>query len=163
MEREDVRKKENDKEIVLTIGLPCAGKTTYIAENKEYESYEKLSRDELVLMLGNTDSYNEAWNKVDQGEVDRQFNALFKRYVVERKNIVIDMTFLSKKSRNRILSIVPRGYKKTGIMFNTELETIYARNSAREGKHIPEEVIEGMMKRFSVPTHVEFDTIIWRF
>ena len=63
--------KLKDPYVIILIGPPLSGKTTWINKNFEPGSFELISRDQIVLDLHGEDDYNTAFNTVDQKEVDR--------------------------------------------------------------------------------------------
>jgi predicted kinase len=137
---------DKDKVIHMMIGLPNSGKSTYIKENF---NLPVLSRDEIVMELGNGLSYNEAWEKVNQNEVNKIFDQRkkeFKKY----NEFVLDLTNLSWKSRKQWFNYY-KDYNFKLYVFLTPYDMIIDRNNKREGKHIPEKVIIDMMKRFELP------------
>ena len=137
---------DKDKVIHMMIGLPNSGKSTYIKENF---NLPVLSRDEIVMELGNGLSYNEAWEKVNQNEVNKIFDQRkkeFKKY----NEFVLDLTNLSWKSRKQWFNYY-KDYNFKLYVFLIPYDMIIDRNNKREGKHIPEKVIIDMMKRFELP------------
>ena len=63
--------KLKDPYVIILIGPPLSGKTTWINKNFEPGSFELISRDQIVLDIHGEDDYNTAFNTVDQKEVDR--------------------------------------------------------------------------------------------
>jgi putative nucleotidyltransferase with HDIG domain len=152
-----------NKQVVVNIGLPCSGKSTGV---KGGSGWRILSRDEIVMELGRSqgiDSYNDAFNSVDQKEVDKILQERKKRYIKEGNNVVIDMTHMSRKSRRKSLQGFGNDYMKTAIVHMTSLENIEHRNKNRKGKTIPDHVFEKMAMAFYPPLYDEFDEIIWEF
>lgn len=151
---------EKNKEATITmlIGLPCSGKSTYCKDTSE----AILSRDNIVESLGVGSNYKEKWDSVDQKAVDKQFQQELKDLVKSRVNFIVDRTNLSRKSRRSILNQIPSCYKKKAVVFLTGLSEIEGRNLAREGKTIPDDVIENMVKGFYPPLFDEFEEIEWK-
>jgi len=138
--------KETDKTIYMMIGLPNSGKSTFVKENFDLPI---LSRDDILIELGNGLSYNDAWKSIDQKEVDKIFEER-KREFKNYNEFVIDLTNLSWKSRAKWFNYY-KNYKFKLYVFLTDIDTIFERNNQREGKHIPENVIVNMMKRTELP------------
>ena len=149
---------EKSKEVVVMCGLPASGKSTYVREN--YSDYFVACRDDLITASYPELTYNEAFKKVDQKEIDRLFNNLLKTCKMSDK-VVIDKTHMSKKSRNRSLGMFGKDWKKTCVVLVPELEVIEERNKDREGKHIDGSVYERMIKSYYPPTYDVFDKIIY--
>lgn len=144
-------------EAIFLIGLPNSGKSTYAIE-KSYNNI--LSRDQLVLDLAGTDNYNEAWKKVDQKKVDKEFREVFQYLLKHEDNMVIDRTNLTRKDRVKFVNqLKQNGYIISYKVFLPELSTIHERNRQRKNKYIPNDVILNMMKSFSMPYDDEYDNI----
>ena len=76
---------------------------------------------------------------------------------------------MTVKSRARKLSLVPKGYIKTAIIFLVDVQELQRRLKNRElesGKSIPDHVITSMRTSFQAPsTNEGFDEIVvidWR-
>ena len=159
--------KEKEKEAIVLVGLPCSGKSTYIKqlETRPLKSHSVISRDD-ILMSFQGKTYNEKWKNADQKEVDRVLQDWKKRCIDSGDNLIFDMTHMSRKSRRKSLHGLPNNYKKKAVVFLPTLETIVDRNEKRSkenGKTIPEDVYESMIKAFYPPMYDEFDEIEWRF
>lgn len=115
-------------------------------------------------------NYSDVWKYLEendlQKEVDKLVQNKFQDAVRARKDIVIDMTNMSVKSRRKWLNTVPKMYSKKAIVFATPYKEVYARNEKRfqeTGKNIPNFVIKNMMKGFMMPDYSACDTIEWVF
>ena len=153
------------KSITLFCGLPCSGKSTLINKIKTHNT-TVISRDNLLLLEANTDDYQKAWETVDHNKINTLLEESFIRAVHKRKDIIIDMTNMSKKARNKFTSRVPGEYTKKCVIMATGLEEIKRRNYIRSNenkKHIPNEVLLNMQKSFSLPMYDEFDIIDFVF
>ena len=152
--------------LTLLCGLPCSGKSTYIKESATRNDVI-LNRDSIVIEVAGTDNFNDAWAKVDQEKVNLLLEERFIKAVHERKNIIVDMTNMSRKRRNKFTCRVPqKDYNKKCIIFATELSEIKRRNIKRNeetNKLIPNKVYSDMMRGFSLPMYDDFDNIDWRF
>lgn len=149
-----------DKEIILLVGLPCSGKSTFLQENEDkYEDFTVLSRDSLVMSMGEGNTYTEKWKTVDQKKVDKEMEKLKRESFNVRENVIVDMTNLSRKARRKWLNQVPKGYKKTAHVFLSPLSVIEKRNDMRKGKYIPDEVYNRMCGGFYPPLMDEFDEV----
>ena len=151
-------------EIVMLVGIPCSGKSTYVNKLRDYEYW----KDAVVL---STDNYIEeqakrlgmTYNEVFQDCIDeatRQLEMSFVRAKEEGKRIIWDQTNLSIKTRKKKLTKVPSIYKRTAVWFQVDLEEALKRNGTREGKFIPESILKRMYHQFEVPTLEEgFDFV----
>ena len=57
------------KKLMLLIGTPLSGKSTFIREN--YPNTIVISRDELVMEVFGSNDYNKAFKEVNHKEVDK--------------------------------------------------------------------------------------------
>lgn len=159
--------------ITLLVGVPASGKSTWREANVHTETVV-LCRDDIMMTLASEIAYNgnysEVWKLFEEKdmhkEVDAREQEMFKQAVKDRKNIVVDRTNMSRKSRRKWLTNVSKDYKKEAIIFATVYEDIYSRNKKRAqetGKNITNHLIGQMMRQFIVPTHDEVDSIKWVF
>lgn len=139
----------SDSTIVVLIGVSGSGKTT-LREKYEKGGFYVISRDDLILSCSGTDNYNDAWGKVDQNEIDKQLMKQFHTLCRENKNIVIDMTNTSIKSRKKWYK--PKGYKYHYHILLPDYEVLAERNALREDKVISwDNVVVKQMKKFQLP------------
>jgi len=151
--------------ILLYVGLPCSGKSTY----SKYFNGEIISRDDILIEYGKEKYNNGEFSKIfnmltdeDQEKIDIEYRKRFVDATKTEKDILIDMTNLTKKSRRSKLNRVDESFKKQIKMFIVPLHTLYERNKKRfaeEGKFIRDEVYLNMAKKFIVPTYDEADEI----
>ena len=154
-------KEVKEKKLIMNVGLPCAGKST----TSKYAGFNVISRDAIIVELGfaiGIDNYNEAFDKVDQKEVDKILEKQIREYSKSDKDVLIDMTNMSRKSRKKRLRPF-KDFHKVAHVYMTSLLNIDERNKLREGKTIPDKVIERMCMSFYPPLLDEFDEIVWRF
>jgi predicted kinase len=151
--------------VILLVGPPLSGKDTYL-RTQDYSDYVIISRDDILMSLHDTDDYSSAFNTVNQKEVDKILNQKIQDSIGEKRNVIINMTNLSKKSRNRHLCKFPNiDYDKIAIVFpKLNLCDYINRNDKRkvdENKFIPVNVIQTMIENWQEITLDEgFDSII---
>lgn len=151
--------------VILLVGPPLSGKDTYL-KSKDFSDFTTISRDDILMSLHDTNDYSEAFHKVDQKEVDRLLNQKIQDCIDNKKNVIINMTNLSKKGRNRHLSKFPNSdYEKIAVVFpKLDIDEYINRNLKRkneENKFIPLNVIESMISNWEDVTSDEgFDQII---
>ena len=68
---------------------------------------------------------------------------------------------MSKKSRRKWLTGLPKEYEKRAFVVMASYDDIFKRNLERKGKVLNDEVIHRMMSGFHAPLHSEFDNITW--
>ena len=155
--------KANEPYLLLLIGLPLSGKSTWIKRN--YPDTKVISRDDLVMEVYGSDNYSEAFKNVDQKEVDRLLDLRLKEANLNKENVIVDMTNLTPKRRKQTLRYFSSDYDKVAIAFPILEDTEYSdRNNFRklnENKWIPPFVLKSMLDSYVVPTLDEgFNDII---
>ncbi|OQB32262.1 MAG: hypothetical protein BWY08_00019 [Bacteroidetes bacterium ADurb.Bin174] len=154
----DYKRNGNNVAIVM-VGLPYSGKSTHIQGMSNSNDYAVISRDDIVMSLANGESYNNAWVKVDQQKVNRQLDINLRSAVNNNKNLIIDMTNLSAKSRRGKINMLSDDYTKYAWVFYVGMSELKRRMDIRKDKVINNDVILGMMKQYTIPMFDEFDSI----
>ncbi len=152
--------------VIVLVGPPLSGKTTEI--NKILEKYpdtEVISRDKIVVDLHTDDDYNTAFKSVNQKQVDKVLTSNFTRLSKSNKNVIIDMTNMTRKRRIGSLSFFGDEYYKVGIIFPVLSDEEYERRNEKrtreEKKTIPSHVIKSMISSYQTISKEEgFDKII---
>lgn len=146
------------KELILLIGLPTGGKSTYASELQK-QGYTVISRDDIITGMYPDKTYNEAYKLADRATVNNELSKLINKNRKTEK-VVIDMTNLTKSGRRKFINQFPE-HRAKAIVFLTDLMVIKQRNESREGKVISSEVLSNMVKSFYLPTYSEFEEIEW--
>jgi predicted kinase len=151
--------------VIILIGPPLSGKTTWIRQNFGSSSFELISRDEIVLDLHGNADYNTAFKTVDQKEVDRILVNKILASAKEKKNVIIDMTNMNSKRRKYNLSFFDDEYYKLSVIFPILKDEEYvARDKKRteeENKSIPMSVIKNMISSYQPVSKEEgFNSVI---
>jgi predicted kinase len=134
--------------IVILSGLPASGKSTY-RKREEFKDFTHVSSDDFIEFYAK--SRNLKYDDVFEDVITYSktyANMLFEDAKLKRKDIIVDMTNLTLKSRKKWLSRVGNSYTSKLVYFNVPIEEIYRRLDLREketGKHIPKNVIEKMV------------------
>ena len=148
------------KEIIMMMGIPGSGKSTYIQNHLMSETTIVLSSDEIREEL-----YGDVSNQNHNDEVFKLLYSRINMYLnnenVER--IVFDATNINKKRRinfiKYIKSIATVPLDINCIYMAVPFATCVERNSKRD-RVVPIEVLERMHLQLSIPTLDEnFDTI----
>lgn len=153
--------------LTLLIGPPASGKSTWIKNNRKNEVI--ISRDNIVEELANKKglSYADSFNDKElQNEVNKQLQKDIHFNFYNEKNIIVDMTNMSKSSRSKFLNMgKEKNYYCIGIVFEVEKYELYRRSEQRKqetGKEISNEIIDSMLSRYEKPTKEEgFDELIF--
>ena len=127
--------------VVLMIGIPGSGKTTFCCE-RLFPHHLYISLDQLRTRSAEAEMFAFALRR--------------------RKNCVIDNTNINMLERSRYIPAAKReGARVVGYFFEPDLEACVARNAKRLGKaRVPEHVIRQKMSRFERPSpHEGFDAL----
>ncbi len=157
-------KELNSPFVVLLVGVPMSGKSTWVRDNIS-EDTVVISRDRILMDVYGSDNYNDAFNNVDQGKVDKALLRTINDSVSNGENVVIDMTNISAKTRRRNLSYFTKDYTKVAVVFPILTNDEYNRRNdfrkINENKSIPFGVLRNMIESFTIPTMEEgFNEII---
>ena len=133
--------------IILAVGLPGSGKSTYFAQR----GLHPLSSDTLRLWLLD--------DETDQSFQSGVFRAL--RHLLEmrlrrgRPRNYVDATNLTRKERRPYFRLASRyGYEMQAIFFDVPVEVCRRRNRRRR-RNVPEDVMDRMARRLRPPTREE--------
>jgi predicted kinase len=145
---------ETQKELVLAIGLPATGKSTYIKRN--YPKHIILSNDFIIekeAKKSDTD-YNKAFDNLGLPKIIAAGKADFQKALKTNKSIVLDNTNLTKNIRKYYLDLA-KGYKKIALVFTISMKEQKKRLAQRKGKIIPTEVLLKMKQQLELPSKSE--------
>jgi predicted kinase len=138
--------------VIILIGPPLSGKTTWVRKNFTDIDFELISRDQTVLDVYGSDNYNDAFNNVNQKEVDRVLQKKFVDANKARKNVIVDMTHMGSKRRMQNLAYFDKDYYKLAVIFpilsDTEYEKRNAKRSVEENKNLPMHIIKRMISQY---------------
>jgi predicted kinase len=135
----------------LLIGPPASGKSTYISNLEK--SVTVLSRDNCLMELATSKDYSEAWNEVDQKEVDKLFQQRLVAAIAAKEHFVVDMTNMTVKSRRKFTQ--DKRLSCNAVVFITPYHELITRNENRVGKTLKTFIIRDMCKRFQFPYELE--------
>lgn len=150
---------QSQPEIIVCVGLPGSGKSYQI--NKRYPNYTVVSSDNIIERLSAAQgmTYDQGFKQFI-GTASTQMNNEFRDAIQNNENIVWDQTNLSAKKRRGILSRVPKHYRTVAMVLDVDADVRQERMGQREGKTIPDHVMQSMAKNYQPPTKDEgFDEI----
>ena len=134
-------------QIILAVGLPGSGKSTYFAER----GIHPLSSDTLRLWLLD-DETNQSYQK---GVFQALRRLLKMRLLLGRQKNYVDATNLTPRERRPYLQLAGRfGYEVCAIYFDVALATCKRRNRRRQ-RRVPDDVMERMARKLIPPTRDE--------
>ena len=149
--------------VIILIGPPLSGKTTWIREN--FPTTEVISRDEIVMELYGSRNYTEAFKSVDQKEVDKVLTQKFIDANKEKKNVIVDMTHMASKRRKQNLNYFTDDYYKLAVIFpilsDEEYEKRNQKRIEEENKDLPMGIVKSMISSYQPITSDEgFNKVI---
>ena len=149
--------------VIILIGPPLSGKTTWIREN--FPTTEVISRDEIVMEVYGSRNYTEAFKSVDQKEVDKVLTQKFIDANKEKKNVIVDMTHMASKRRKQNLNYFTDDYYKLGVIFpilsDEEYEKRNQKRIEEENKDLPMGIVKSMISSYQPITSDEgFNKVI---
>ena len=149
--------------VIILIGPPLSGKSTWIREN--FPTTEVISRDETVMEVYGSRNYTEAFNNVDQKEVDRVLTQKFLDANASKKNVIVDMTHMASKRRKQNLNYFSNDYYKLGVIFpilsDEEYEKRNQKRIEEENKDLPMRIVKSMISSYQPITPDEgFNKVI---
>lgn len=151
--------------VLILIGPPLVGKTTWIKKNFADKEVKLISRDQIVLDVYGSDDYDEAFKNVDQKRVNNVLESTLTKASENEENVIVDMTNLTSKRRKHTLSYFDDNYSKIAVIFPpVDWDEVQKRNEKRkreENKTIPEHVLKNMLSSYQPVSHEEgFDKIV---
>lgn len=142
-------------ELIMLVGLPASGKTTYAELLAKREGFIHLSSDNLRLSMGFGPGEG-------SGIVFQTMLKDAKDMLIKGKNVVYDATNLTRKHRiHCIESLKKVDCKKKCVIFAESYESCLRRNGEREEfARVPDGRIKEMFLSFQTPMKYEgFDEI----
>ena len=141
---------ESKVSLILLVGLPGAGKTTYANKYvREHKNTIHLSSDSIRLQMYGKESI--------QGNPADVFSVMQKRAVKalnDGQSVVYDATNITRKDRSNIINVCPKYVKIECHIIWAPIETCIERDASRE-RTVGKAVIDKMLKRFQAPYYDE--------
>lgn len=141
--------------LIVMVGLPGSGKSTYAKELVKNKKADIILSSDSIREELTGDENNQTVN-------DKVFKLLYQRmndYLAEGKNVIIDATNTTLKSRLRIMSECKVSCSKEAIVVNPTVLECYKRDSGRE-RTVGEQAINRFLSAFQCPQKFEgFDSI----
>ena len=144
--------------VYMMIGLPGAGKNTWIDKNLP-STVKQVSRDDIRVELGYCTSDEKIVGTSQQeAMVSDVFNKKLVSYVKEGHDVVINNINLRKKYRDDYKKLLSK-YNVRWVYVVIEAPSIEDNISRRQGQ-VPEDVLRNMYNGFVMPSPDEYDEII---
>lgn len=152
--------------LLVLVGLPGSGKSTFVNKLKENFSLHVASTDDLIerdaAKAGKT--YSEYFKIANQKNLKREMDEGITTAVYAGKNIVNDQTNMGGKKRKALLDSINDDYAKYAIVFDVDSAVLKERlekRAAATGKVIPDHVIHNMTSNYQAPSTREGFTDVW--
>lgn len=151
--------------LTILVGPPCSRKSSWVDANAGDSVV--VSRDALVESVGakyGFSSYSDAFRfllkneDIAQNEVDTVIQKTVETARRSKKDVVIDMTNMSKSSRRKWINAFQKDYNRKAVVFLTGYEDLVECNTVRAkktGKNITVDILDKMIKNFTLPMYGE--------
>jgi predicted kinase len=151
--------------VLILIGPPLSGKSTFIRDTFSNNEVEIVSRDQIVMDIYGSDNYDDAFRNVNQKDVDAELQRQLSEYSSDGRNVIIDMTNMTSKRRIHNLRYFDESYKKVAVLFPIlewkEYQDRNAKRKLEENKFIPEHVLKNMISSYQpIRENEGFDKVI---
>lgn len=141
-------KKEEIPELVLPIGIPGSGKSTWIKSFNKNNKYIIVSPDEIRKEL--------TGNISDQSENDKVFWMAIeatKRALENGDSVIFDATNVDTLQRRKLIQEMPKNIKLKAKILKVDPEEAKRRikvdiESGKERSRVPDYVVDEMYKKF---------------
>ena len=147
--------------LFLMCGIPGAGKSTFLKSHIKKKNTAIISRDVIRFSIVKPDE--EYFSHED--EVVKIFWEQINKALAENKDVFVDQTSLTPKSRKWLLQHAT-GYEHANVIWiDEDLETCLERNNKRRGTraYVPEDIIRRMYNQFVEPSLDEGFHRIYRY
>jgi predicted kinase len=135
------------QKIILTVGLPGSGKSTYLKRRR----MKALSSDDIRGLLA-----DDPTDQAIHGRVFATIRYLLRhRIEIGRPATCIDATHLTKKERRPYLKIAKKYGCDVEVLFFDVPAEVCLRRNRRRGRVVPEEAIRRMQAKLVPPTKAE--------
>jgi predicted kinase len=152
--------------VFFLVGAPASGKSTWRdaylihAQKPTVVISSDDAIEELAQAQGKT--YSETFKTVDFKQIERDMATKMQDAIAQGKDILIDRTNMSRKSRSKWLALIPKTYTKKAVVFRVDRAALQHRlddRAAKTGKRISGDVVDSMLASFEMPASQEFDEV----
>ena len=144
------------------IGVPAAGKSTWINSQNWISGMEYVSTDHHVHEYAK--EQGKTYKEVFKDYMPTAVELMAQEVVAAReagRDVLWDQTSTTVKSRARKFNMLP-DYHHVAVVFRTpKIDTLKERLALRTGQPIPWEVVQGMIDNWEEPTEEEGFKEIW--
>lgn len=137
---------KKEQEVIINIGCPASGKSTWTTEFlSKNPNYVKVSRDDFRYMLRNSGFCEPKIEKL----ITDLSNQTILNALANKLSVVVDNTNLKLSVINEIVALVNPYADVTYRVFDVPYKTLLERNSLRERK-VGKDVIDKMWKNWMI-------------
>lgn len=142
--------------LIVLVGLPASGKSTFTKELAEKENAIILSSDELRNEL-----FNDINDQSDNAKVFEVMNKRAKDFLSQGDNVIYDATNINRKRRIHLIKNELNADENIVYYFNTPMSTCVWNDSNRK-RMVGYDVIDKMYKTMHIPTKLEgWDKVVF--
>ena len=148
--------------VYFLVGLPGTGKSTWALNNKDLFNATVISTDTFIEEEASKQNktFAEVYHKTITKALEK-VESSFKYSLKNKKNIILDQTNLSRKTRLEKLRLVPKDYGKVCVFFMTPKD-LKERLKNRKGREISDSAIKNMEANLEIPLKKEgWDKVIF--
>lgn len=146
----------------MLIGVPAAGKSTWIANQEWAKDIPVISTDNFVE--AHAKAMNKTYNEVFKDYMPMAVQLMTNQALVCKANgldVIWDQTSTTIRSRAKKFKLMP-DYEVIAVVFKTpEAKEHERRLASRPGKNIPPHVMKNMIENYEPPTEEEGFKEIW--
>jgi len=149
--------------LYVLIGVPGSGKSTWIAQQPWAKDCAVVSTDNYVEAVAAERglTYSEVFDEV-MPDATRDMTQQVSEARAQGRDIIWDQTSTTRVSRARKFRMLP-DYRAVAVVFATpNVDELAWRLASRSGKHIPQRVMDQMIRGWQEPTLAEGFAEIWR-
>lgn len=146
-------------ELIMLVGVPGSGKSTYIKKINADGKYVVISTDDVLEEIASDMglTYSDV-HRTHIGFATKEMFNRAKKAISDGKPIIWDQTNMTVKSRKKKLNMFPSSYDKKAIVFSIddfELKKRLKKRAEETGKFIPDHVIKSMINSYIAPSKSE--------
>ncbi len=142
--------------VLMLVGLPGTGKSTFIERLQERKKFLVASTDNLIEVEAKASG--RTYSQVHREMASKTFRVEMNKRVAEavklQQNVVYDQTNMTRKSRNAKFTPFYKGYTKLILVFTLDealLEQRLHDRARATGKFIPPTVMQSMRASYEEP------------
>lgn len=137
---------KKDKVLILTIGAPGSGKSTWAKEQSKNQGVANVNRDSLRLMVKSLDKPNEwRYGKENEKKVTDLMLPIIDTFFETHHTVIVSDTNLNPSTRQMFIDYsISKGVKIEYKTFDMSWKKLLERNTFRGDKAVPVAVLRSM-------------------